>query len=354
LQSQNLNFKQGRVQQFNINVEHQLPGSIVLTAGYAGSRSSHILVDGMNLNVGSPSACDPTSANYDPNYKLGCLPGGGAFGSPWGTNLGYFPGFPPTILNTSDVGAAKYDSLQIKAETKSSKHGIYALIGYTYAKTYDSGMSDGLGSTLGATYWPLPGTTKADWSLSQLNLNHQFTASMTYDLPFGRGKRFGSNWSGAANAIAGNWEVDVIERVLSGFPVFVVNSDNASGVFFQQNASNQNRPDMTCSPNSGSHSLSEWFNTSCFAPAAPGKLGDAPRAPVSGPNFVNTDLSIIKHFPLPYEGMRLDFRGEFFNLFNHAQFGTPNSDINAGSQFGVINSTVGNPRVVQFALKLTF
>jgi hypothetical protein len=347
LQSQNLNFKQGRVQQFNINVEHQLPGSIVLTAGYAGSRASHILVDGMNLNVGSPSACGTV-----PGYTFGCGPGGTAFSSPWGANLGYF--FAPTILNTNDVGAAKYDSLQIKAETKSARHGIYALLGYTYSKTYDSGMSDGLGTTLGATYWPLPGTTKADWGLSQLNLNQQFTASVTYDLPFGKGKRFGSDWSGATNAIAGNWEVDVIQRVLTGFPVFIVNSNNESGVFFQQNASNQNRPDMTCDPNSGSHTLGQWFNTSCFAPALPGELGNAPRAPVSGPRFVNTDFSIIKHFVLPYESMRLDFRGEFFNLFNHAQFGTPNNDINAGTQFGVINSTVGNPRVVQFALKLTF
>jgi uncharacterized protein YdiU (UPF0061 family) len=69
---------------------------------------------------------------------------------------------------------------------------------------------------------------------------------------------------------------------------------------------------------------------------------------------VNTDLSLIKHFMLPYESMRLDFRAEFFNLFNHAQFGEPTADINAGTQFGVINSTVGNPRVIQFALKLMF
>jgi hypothetical protein len=347
LQSQNLNFKLGRVQQFNINVERQLPGNIVLTAGYAGSRSSHILVDGMNLNVGSPSACGVTAG-----YTLGCGPGGSSFGPRYGTQNGFF--FPPTILNTTDTGAAKYDSLQIKAETKSARHGIYALLGYTYSKTYDNGFSDGLGSSLGATYWPLPGTAKADWSLSQLNLNHQFTASVTYDLPFGRGKRFGGSWDGAMNAIVGNWEVDVIERVLSGFPVFIVDSNNQSGVFFQQNASNQNRPDMTCNANSGPHTLTEWFNISCFTAATPGELGNAPRAPVSGPRFVNTDFSLIKHFPLPYEGMRVDFRAEFFNLFNHAQFGTPNPDINAGSQFGVINSTVGNPRVIQFALKFIF
>ncbi len=353
LQSQNLNFKQGRVQQFNANVERQLPGNIVLTAGYAGSRSSHILVDGMNLNVGSPSAC-AGGANAVAGYTFGCGPGGTSFGSPWGTNLGYFPGFPPTILNSNDVGAAKYDSLQIKAETKSARHGIYALLGYTYSKTYDSGYSDGLGTNLGATYWPLPGTTKADWSLSQINVNNQFTASVTYDLPFGKGKRYGSGWSGPLEAVAGGWEVDVIERVLSGFPVFVIDSNNQSGVFFQQNASNNNRPDMTCSPTSSHHTLTEWFNTSCFTPAPVGELGNAPRAPVNGPDFVNTDFSLIKHFPLHREGMRVDFRAEFFNLFNHAQFGTPNGDINAGFQFGVINSTVNNPRLIQFALKLLF
>jgi len=356
LQSQNLNFKQGRVQQFNANIERQLPGNMVVTAGYAGSRSSHILVDGENINVSSPSACGVVSG-----YTRGCGPGGTAFSQPWGTNIGYFPGFPPTILNANDVGAAKYDSLQIKAETKSAKHGIYALLGYTYSKTHDSGYSDGLGTGVGAPYWPLPGSNKLDWSLSQINLNHQLTASVIYDLPFGKGKALGSNWSAPVNAIAGGWEVDVIERVLSGFPVFVVDSNNQSGVFFQQNSSNQNRPDMTCSPQSSHPSLSQWFNTSCFQAAAVGELGNAPRAPVSGPHFVNTDFSAIKNFNLTFrEGMSLQFRAEFFNLFNHAQFGLPLSDIAAGfgqpnaSTFGVVNSTVNNPRLIQFALKLKF
>ena len=81
------------------------------------------------------------------------------------------------------------------------------------------------------------------------------------------------------------------------------------------------------------------------------------RKPNAGlrPDFVNTDFSAIKHFILPYrEGMRLDFRAEFFNVFNHAQFGQPGADISTGSTFGVINSTVNNPRVMQFALKLEF
>ena len=342
LQSQNTNFKLGRIQQFNVNVEHQFFGNLVLTAGYAGSRSSHILVDGLNLNVGSPTACGTT-----PGYTLGCGSGGTAFGPK-------FPAFG-IISNINDIGQAKYDSLQIKAETKSSKNGLYLLLGYTYSKTYDNGLNDGLGTTVGSPYWPLPGSDKLDWGLSQINVDNQFTASVTYNLPIGKGKRFGSNWNGALDSILGNWEVDVIQKILSGFPVFVINSNNQSGVNFQQNASTVNRPNQTCSAESSHPTLNQWFNTSCFAAAPVGELGNASRTPVSGPDFVNTDFSLIKHFKLPYrEGMQVDFRAEFFNLFNHAQFGLPNSDIGTPSLFGIVNSTVNNPRVIQFALKLRF
>ncbi|MDP9160299.1 MAG: hypothetical protein M3O09_08735, partial [Acidobacteriota bacterium] len=354
IQSQNLNFKQGRVQQFNLNVEHQLPANVVLTVGYAGSRSSHILVDGVNLNIASPSACFPSDPSYDPNYHLGCGVATLPYGSP------PFP-FPPVIANITDTGSARYDSLQVKAETKSARHGIYALLGYTYARNLDSGFPDGVGTSVGATYWPLPGTQKADFALSQVNLKHNFTASFIYELPFGKGKQFGSEWNGAANAILGNWELDVIEKVTSGFPIFVYNSTDESGVGFNFGGSNFNRPDQVCNPKSGHPTLTQWFNTQCFAPAAPGKLGDANRAPVYGPDFVNTDFSAIKHFVLPYrDGMRLDFRAEFFNVFNHAQFGLPSSDLAAASgqpsspTFGVINTTVNNPRLIQFALKLNF
>lgn len=83
-----------------------------------------------------------------------------------------------------------------------------------------------------------------------------------------------------------------------------------------------------------------------------GQLGDASRVPAIGPDFVNTDFSVIKQFGLPRE-MGLNFRAEFFNLFNHTQFGLPVNDVSAVG-FGSVNSTVNNPRLVQFALKLTF
>jgi hypothetical protein len=347
--AQNLNFKQGRIQQFNFNVEQELPGQVVLTAGYAGARSSHILEFGNNINVGSPSACGTVAG-----YTLGCGPGGAAFAEP------YLATFPfSTIDNIYDAGLAHYNSLQIKAETKSARHGLYALIGYTYSRAYDTGFTDGLGSIIGATYFPLPGWQSLDWGLSQINLNHNFTASIIYDLPFGKGRTWGRNWSGATNAILGNWEITVIEKATSGFPIFVIDTNNSSGAnLLNANAVSQIRPNQTCNPVLSTPTLSAWFNASCFSQPPAGELGNANRTPLSGPDFVNTDFSVMKHFVIT-ERAKLDLRAEFFNLFNHPQFGAPGgngtgADFNSPTTFAVVNYTVNNPRVIQFGLKLVF
>ncbi len=215
----------------------------------------------------------------------------------------------------------------MKAETKSAHHGLYALIGYTWSHTFDTGMPDGDGTFPGATYWPLPGTRKADWGLSQINLNDQFTASVLYELPFGKGKRYGGDWNAVLDGALGGWQLNVIERATSGFPLFVVDTNNSnfsgSGVNFQWNGSSLNRPDQICNPNSGHHSLNQFFNTSCFADVndlgLEGELGNASRTPINGPDFVNTDFSAFKNFRI-HEGFNLQFRAEMFNLFNHAQF----------------------------------
>jgi hypothetical protein len=367
IQSMNRNFRQGMVQQFNLNVERQLRGNIVLTAGYAGTRSTHILVGQSNQNLNDPSAC-PDGANPVPGYTLGC--GFGNF--PYAINQPFGGGFQQVAANNS-VGRARYDSLQVKAETKSTRHGLYALLGYTWSRTFDSGMPDGLGTNPGALYYPLPGYQKLDWGLSQLNLNDNFTASILYDLPFGKGKHFGNSWNGATNAVLGNWQVDVIEHAASGFPLFVVDSGDGSGVFFSYNGNTFQRPNQVGDPNKAGpepggtncptsiHTIAHWFNPCAFEQAPGGQLGTAARAPVYGPRFVNTDFSIIKDLPLSFrEGTSLQFRAEFFNLFNHPQFylggsgGSGEQDINASSTFGVINNTVNNARLIQFALKLRF
>jgi hypothetical protein len=340
------NLKLGRVQQYNVNVERQLFGNLVLTAGYAGSQGSHILVWGNDLNTSSPSACGVVAG-----YTLGCLPSGQPYIPPYNV-----PDFNAIIL-IGDVGKTSYNSLQIKAETKAPKHGLYALVAYTYSRTYDNGLSDGLGSVLSAPYFPLPNWQKLDWSLSQINLNNSFTGSLIYDLPFGHGKQFGSGWNGLTNSLLGGFQLTLIERVLSGFPVPLIDSNNQSGVYFDNggNSNNWNRPNQVagCNVYVANHAAHQWINSACFAPAPAGELGNAARVPVVGPDFVNSDFSVIKQFALPRQEMGLNFRAEFFNLFNHPQYGMPVNDINEAG-FGAVNSTVNNPRLVQLALKLTF
>ncbi|MGB7029762.1 MAG: carboxypeptidase-like regulatory domain-containing protein [Candidatus Acidiferrum sp.] len=346
-------FRQGEVVQYNANVERQLPGNIVLTAGYAGSRGNHILVAGNAMDTNGPSGCGTISG-----YTLGCAAGGAPFISP------YTPPNFNAILEFGDLGKTTYNSLQVKAETKSSRYGVYALIAYTYSHTYDNGLSDGLGSLLSAPYFPLPNWQNLDWAPSQLDLHNNFTASVIYDLPFGRGKKFGSDWSNVTNSLLGGWQVTLIEKITSGFAFPLIDSANGnfsgpgvSGVAFNTggNGNNFNRPDQVagCNPYAN-QTKTQYINPACFVHAAQGELGNASRVPVYGPDFVNTDFSLIKQFKLPWENMGLNFRAEFFNLFNHAQFGQPVSDINASNGFGAVNSTVNNPRLVQLGLKLTF
>jgi Carboxypeptidase regulatory-like domain len=339
--SQPTDFHLGMVQQFNVNVERQLPGNIVLTAGYAGSRGRHILVAGNNLNTFGPANCG-TGA-------IGCNADGTPYVPPYSVGN--------SILLFGDIGRTTYNSLQIKAETKTPRYGLYALFSYTYSKTYDNGLTDGLGSLTSAPFFPLPNWENLDWGLSQINLNNNFTGSVIYDLPFGKGKKFGNDWTSVTNTLLGNWQLTLIEKITSGFPDPLIDSNNQSGVFFNNggNGNNFNRPDQVsgCDPYAASHSANQWINPACFVAPPAGQLGNANRVPVSGPGFVNTDFSVIKQFALPREGMGLNFRAEFFNLFNHAQFGMPVNDISAPG-FGSVNSTVNNPRVVQFGLKLTF
>jgi hypothetical protein len=322
---------------------------------------------------------------------LGCGPGGTFFYAPYPVGPGGDQSFNQltNVQNVTDGASARYDSLQIKAETKSARHGLYALLGYTWSRTFDSGMADGDGTFPGALYWPLPGTKKLDWALSALNLNDQFTASVLYDLPFGKGKRYGGDWSAVPNAIAGGWHVNIIEKATSGFPLFVVDSNNGafagSDVNFQWNGSSLNRPNEVGDPNRAGpvaanptctaptrvHTLANWFNPCAFMEAPTfvinpgpnqftvGELGTANRTPLYGPRFVNTDFSLFKNFPI-HENYTVQFRAEFFNLFNHLQAGlTGNSatllqDISSPSSFGVVNEPVHDPRVIQFALRLDF
>src|SRR5277367_5761914 len=287
--TQPTNFRIGRVQQFNLNLQQQVAGSLILTMGYAGSRGTHILVAGNSENVNSPGGCGTI-----PGYTIGCLPGGAPYTYP------YAPANFNAISLFGDVGKTSYDSLQVKAEANVPQHGLYVLFAYTWSHTIDNGLTDGLGSLLSAPYFPLPNWQSLDRGLSQINLNNSFVASVIYDLPFGRGKQFGSDWNNLTNTLLGGFQVTLIERIASGFPVPLIDSNNQAGAagvsprcgpyplascaFFQNggNGNNWNRPDRVpgCYAPTANHTKLQQINPSCFVAPPAGQLGNAGRVPV--------------------------------------------------------------------------
>ncbi len=175
-----------------------------------------------------------------------------------------------------------------------------------------------------------------------------FAASVVYQLPFGTGRRFGGDAHGWEQQVIGGWQLNVISHVAGGFPLGISTSANNSGTAIT------NRPDRICNGQLSNWSVNEFFDTSCFVNPAPGELGNSSRTPLFGPGFVNFDGSLFKSFPLGFrEGASLEFRTEVFNIFNHPQFAEPGTILGAPG-FGQITSTVNNPRLIQFALKLIF
>ncbi len=334
LNSQPPNAKLGIIQQYNFNVQRELPAGYLLTVGYAGSRSSHLMTTNFNLNTSPPNLIGFDAPQLRPYPQFG------------------------DVTCFCDRGQTRYESLQIKVETKSPKHGLYLLAGYTFSKGYDNGLADQLATPTGTPYFPLQVPHNSDKGFSEMQLNHNFTASFVYDLPFGKGKKFGSGMNSIVQGILGNWQMNGITRLTSGFPIYMFTASNNSGtnVAGAGGLPGLNRPDRICNGQlaGGQRNVNEWFDTTCFVDPAPGLLGNSVRAPLFGPNFINFDFSMFKTFSLPVrEGAKLQFRSEFFNIFNHPQFALP-GDFEGAPGFGQITSTVNNARLIQFALKIIF
>ncbi len=181
---------------------------------------------------------------------------------------------------------------------------------------------------------------------------HRLVASTIYDLPFGRGRKFGSNINQAADYVVGGWTVTGITSFATGFPIFITSPASTPSAYISH------RPNRLC--DGADSSLSDnlrnngmvYFKTSCFAAPATGFFGNTGRAPLHGPGINNWDIGLEKQFPIPItEQMKLQFRGELFNAFNHAQFNNPNGDTGAGANFGRISSARA-PRLIQLGLKL--
>jgi hypothetical protein len=199
------------------------------------------------------------------------------------------------------------------------------------------------------------------------DVRHVFNANAVYQLPFGRGKQY-LNQPGVASNIFGSWELTSTFVARTGFPVNVTIDRSASAVPDGNNT--DQRPDLvpgvSLTPPGGS-TIGEWVNPAAFATPANGTFGNAPRDVARGPGAWQMDLGIGKQIPLT-ERARIEFRAEFFNIFNHPQYGLPLSDFSVSpgpNGFGNIISTVstttpvspvgtGTPREMQFSLRFAF
>ncbi|MGE5207353.1 MAG: hypothetical protein ACM3PW_17215, partial [Chlamydiota bacterium] len=157
--------------------------------------------------------------------------------------------------------------------------------------------------------------------------------------------------------VLGNWQVNGITTFMSGTPFTVFDSQDVSlqGTAPEITGFSSNRPNLVGNPNSGPHTVQEWFNVNAFQRLNPvtqaGQFGTAGRNIVQGPGFQEWDFSAFKNIRLA-EAKQLQFRAEFFNLFNHANLRLPDSDISSPT-FGQIQEALP-PRLVQLALKFLF
>ena len=183
-------------------------------------------------------------------------------------------------------------------------------------------------------------------SLCTQHFSRRFTTSWLYDLPFGRGKKHLNSAPRAIDIAFGGWQVNGILTLRTGSPFTVTQSGDAPNV-----GEGSPRPDQVGNPNEvANRSIDHFFNTDAFASAAKFRWGTAGRNTVIGPGINNWDFSIFKTFAID-EKRRIQFRSEFFNLFNHPEFGFPGSSIGT-AQFGRISGTTRDPRDVQLSLKL--
>jgi hypothetical protein len=186
----------------------------------------------------------------------------------------------------------------------------------------------------------------AEKSLDANDIPKSLVLSYIYELPFGRGKHYGANWRTPVNAALGGWQLSGVTTYKDGFPLTVPAVSNNTGSF-----GGSQRPNLVGDPQVSSPTIDRWFNTDAFAQPAPFTFGNVPRTLpyLRAPGFNNWDLGIQKWWNWQ-ERLRIQFRAEMFNAFNHANFYAPNTTFGIAG-FGQITSAFPG-RDIQFALKV--
>ncbi|MDX1978950.1 MAG: TonB-dependent receptor [Bryobacteraceae bacterium] len=313
-------------QQFNFGVQREVRG-ILLEGQYLG-------------NLGRKLTATSASVNQVPESRLG---GAGSIQS-----RRPFPQFTDVVLSSPNWGASSYHAFVLRAE-KRYQNGLQFLFNYTFSKFLDNvdHIAGGdFGGTPGAGYQDFYNRS-LDKALSPNDVRHLTHFNAIWDLPAGPGRRFLK--SGPLGQILGGWQLSVLGTAHTGAPYGVTTQQNTCECF----SSGPQRADILRDPGleSGERSTARWFDTAAFAQPGRFRFGNSARSIGRSPGRVNFDLGIMKNFKLN-ERARLQFRGEMFNAFNHANFGNPGTAFGSPN-FGSINNAL-DARIMQLGLKLYF
>jgi hypothetical protein len=256
------------------------------------------------------------------------------------------------------VGATRarsnYNALQVKFDKRYAR-GWYSLLAYTYASAMDEGGAWDAGNSP-----QLFDDFRNERGFMSQTPRHRMTYAAIWELPFGKGRRFGANWNAFADAVLGGWRLSTITTARSGLPVNVVMAESginpATGQtyrFFGRNGGGL-RPDRVGQPNTGISPKTDRFrflDAAAYRVQAINTPGNAARNSAWGPPLFTFDASLVKRFILS-DGVSLDLRAEGYNLFNNVNFDRPNGTF-GGTSFGIISSA-GDPRILQLAVRFGF
>jgi trimeric autotransporter adhesin len=361
--------KSAYVHQYSADLQYELTGGAVVTAGYVGARSERLSVGGTNSNTVNINQLDPKflsqgASLFDPVPNP--MFGNPAFGAlsqqatvPRGQLLRPFPQFKNIFAHQVSAGFARYDSMVLKFEKRISR-GWGANVNYTFSRNRDnlfgevnyfSNNSDSLARALNNN------DLGAEFSPSVIEAPHRLNISGVYELPFGKGKKY-LNSSGPADWFLGGWQVSAIGSYQSGFPVVIV-QNNTFGL--EEFGFLVLRPNLVPGANpktSGGTEdrLNNWFNVAAWKDANPlsGGFGAAPRTDTRArtPFKKNWDIAFQKNQRLS-ERFTLQLRAEIINAFNDPNFLGPATRFGR-SDFGQITQVGGFPRLLQWMARLQF
>src|SRR5262245_25148051 len=345
----------GYAQQWNFAVQRELMKNMVVEVAYAGSKITHVGIPDTNINqlTASQLALGPALLTRVANPFFGQIPRSSSLGDPTipvAQLLKPFPRFTNVTFYRNNVGNTNYNALQAKLEQRFTQ-GLSFLVSYTRSKLIDEASSVFDASILTGPIANFPVADsfnrKLERDLSNGDIPNVFVASFTYELPIGKGKRF--NRGGITGTIVGGWELAGVIQLQSGIPLAVtqVTNFNAFAGFGTQ------RPNLVADPNlpSSERTTARFFNTSAFTIAPQFTIGNSSRNPVRGPQYRNADIALIKRTYFG-ETRNIEFRAEAFNLTNTPPLGAP-ATVAGAPGFGSITSA-GDPRVLQFGLKVNF